>query len=180
MPDAIRQSGQERLSGCGADVSGASRFDRYDPATNSWTVLTAPARSHVYPAGIGVIGGKLYQVGGKTTNSTSIVPVQTLESFDPGTGMWKTLAPMPTARYGGAAVTVNGLLYVMGGFDASGVGLSTAEVYSPATDSWRTLSSMPTGSGYPAAGVLGGMVYVVGGECCGSGTELMRTQAYTP
>lgn len=83
-------------------------------------------------------------------------------------------------------MALNGLLYVVGGFDGSGNplypdGISTVEVYSPSTNTWRTLGPMPTPRGYPAAGVINGTAYVVGGECCGISTTVMGTnQGYTP
>ena len=105
---------------------------------------------------------------------------QALEVYDPGTGSWKTRAPAPTARYGAAAVGLNGQLYVFGGFDAFEDAFTTVEVYSPSSNSWRTLSSMPTARGYLAAGVINGQAYAVGGECCGTGTYTGVNEAYTP
>ncbi|MEO7476061.1 MAG: kelch repeat-containing protein, partial [Gemmatimonadales bacterium] len=98
----------------------------------------------------------------------------------PGTGSWKTLAPAPTARSAAGAVVINGLLYIIGGYDAGNNAFSTVEMYSPATNAWRTLSSMPTARGFTAAGVLNGLAYVVGGECCGPGSETGTNQGYTP
>jgi N-acetylneuraminic acid mutarotase len=148
-------------------------------ATNTWTTLAAPASLHFYPAG-GVINGKLYLVGGATWATIPLVLTQALESYDPGTGTWKTLAPAPTARYGAAGVVINGLLYVIGGYDATQNAFSTVEVYSPATNAWRTLSAMPTARALTAAGVINGLAYVVGGECCGPGAGMGTNQAYTP
>ena len=141
--------------------------------------LAAPASLHFYPAG-GVINGKLYLVGGTTNTTMPFDLTQTLEVYDPGTGSWKTLAPAPTARYGAAAVGLNGQLYVFGGFDAFEDAFTTVEVYSPSSNSWRTLSSMPTARGYLAAGVINGQAYAVGGECCGTGTYTGANEAYTP
>ena len=108
------------------------------------------------------------------------VATQALEMYDPGTGGWKTLAPMPTARFGAASAVTNGLLYVSGGYDASGNALTTVEMYTPGTNTWRTLSPMPTARGYTAGAGVNGVVYVAGGECCGTGTDLGTTQGYTP
>jgi N-acetylneuraminic acid mutarotase len=155
------------------------RFDRYDPSTNTWATLTAPASQHYYPAA-GVINGKFYLVGGAVQSTAPKSLTQTLEMYDPATGAWKALAPAPTARYSAGGVVINGLLYVIGGYDATNNPFSTVEVYSPATNAWRTLSSMPSARGFTAAGAVNGLAYVVGGECCGSGTDTAANQEYTP
>jgi N-acetylneuraminic acid mutarotase len=168
------------FSGCGPDVGITKRLDRYDPSTNKWTALAAPASFHFYPAGGAVVNGKFYLVGGSTNTTMPLVLSRTLEAYDPGTGAWTTLAQAPTARYTGTAVGLNGQLYVFGGEDASGASFSTVEVYTPSTNTWRTLSSMPTSRGLPAAAVINGQAYVVGGECCGTGTFTGANEAYTP
>ena len=84
-----------------------------------------------------------------------------LSVYDPATGQWTTLPPMTTQRYWAAAVGLNGLLYVMGGYSGNGP-VVWAEVYNPATRTWRTLTDMPTGRWSPGAGAINGKVYVVG------------------
>jgi N-acetylneuraminic acid mutarotase len=83
---------------------------------------------------------------------------------------------LPTRRYSAAAVGLNGLLYVMGGYSGNGP-VVWADVYNPATNSWRTVTDMPTGRWSPGAGALNGKVYVVGGQ---ADTTLTTNQAYTP
>jgi N-acetylneuraminic acid mutarotase len=83
---------------------------------------------------------------------------------------------LPTRRYSAAAVGLNGLLYVMGGYSGNGP-VVWADVYNPATNSWRTVTDMPTGRWSPGAGALNGKVYVVGGQ---ADTTLATNQAYMP
>ena len=52
----------------------------------------------------------------------------------PGTGSggsWQTLAPMPAARQEIATAVLNGLIYVIGGFDSAGQSTSSVFVYNP-------------------------------------------------
>src|SRR5580704_2124312 len=96
-------------------------------------------------------------------------------------GDWVTVAPMPTARGGLAAVTgADGHIYAIGGFGgANGSELSTVESYSPTTNSWATKAPMPTARGSFAA-ALGhdGRIYAIGGDGpCGVFTKV---EAYTP
>ena len=107
-------------------------FYRYNPATNRWVVLPAPAYYHGWGFG-GVIGGKFYVTGGSSA----------LEVYDPATNQWTEKAPMPRRRWLGAGATLGGQLYVIGGFrdDPDGVStisVATTSVYNPVTDTWST------------------------------------------
>ena len=71
---------------------------------------------------------------------------------------------------------LNGLLYVMGGYNGVEP-LATVEVYDPATRQWRTLTGMPTARWSLGAGAINGKLYAVGGQ---GETTLATTQVYTP
>jgi N-acetylneuraminic acid mutarotase len=66
------------------------------------------------------------------------------EVCDPSTNTWNTTAAvnMPAARDGSAATTLNGTIYVIGGYRSGP--LSTVEVYDPSANSWSTGTNMPT------------------------------------
>ena len=130
------------------------------------------ASSVKFPA-ITAVNGKLYLSGGQDQFGS---PSNSLSVFDPSTKLWKPLAPMPTRRYSAAAVALNGLVYVMGGYNGSAPVAST-EVYNPTTNSWRTVTGMSNGSSSPGAGAVGGKIYLAGG---GADTTLATNQAYTP
>jgi len=68
---------------------------------------------------------------------------------------------MPTARYSFGLVEYNGLLYAIGGYNATG--LKTVEAYDPATDTWQTKTSMPTGRGFLIVAKASGKIYAIGG-----------------
>ena len=70
-------------SGCNS-----ADFQRYDPATNSWTTLAAPSR-HAWPAA-GVIGGKLYLAGGFDGAYSTV-----LEVYDPASNAGRPRPPCP-------------------------------------------------------------------------------------
>jgi N-acetylneuraminic acid mutarotase len=77
------------------------------------------------------------------------------------TEMWFTKANMPTARYGLAAVEVNGKIYAIGGYNG-GV-LQTNEEYDPVTNTWQIRTGMPTGRIWFAAATVNGKIYALGG-----------------
>jgi N-acetylneuraminic acid mutarotase len=148
---------------CSSAVLGADpAFQRYDPATDSWTELTLPAWGHYLPAG-GAAGGKFYLAGGLFETSDPVGNIgQNVESYDPATDAWTTKAKAPSVRYQDAGAVLNGLLYVVGG----GTGTeyqALLDVYTPRTNSWRVLSGMPTERGFLGAAALGGRLYAVGG-----------------
>jgi len=87
-------------------------------------------------------GGKLYAAGGYGFGAYPN-DLATVQAYDPATDTWTTRAPMSTARYGSAAATINGLIYVVGGIQDVYM-LGTLEVYDPVTDTWTTKAPMPT------------------------------------
>ena len=76
----------------------------------------------------------------------------------------------------GVAV-MNGLLYVLGGFDSS-VRLKSAEVFDPVTNCWRDIANMGQNRSAPACTAMDGRLYVCGGyngESC-----LASCESYDP
>nr|MBA3967078.1 hypothetical protein [Nitrospirales bacterium] len=69
-----------------------------------------------------------------------------------------------------AVAALNGKIYVVGGFEESGLGnflnfaiTPSLEKYEPATNTWTTRSPMPIGLHHAGIGVAGGKLYVIGG-----------------
>src|SRR5947209_793667 len=96
---------------------------------------------------------------------------------------WQSVTPLPTARFGPAAVPgPDGRIYALGGASSSG-NLTTVEAYDPRTDSWTAVASMPTPRFRPAA-VLGpdGRIYALGGINSSGGlpTNLATVEVYDP
>lgn len=69
---------------------------------------------------------------------------------------------MPAARSNPAAGTINGIIYVAGGYNSGET--STLQAYNPVANTWTTLASMP-GARYEGngTGVINGQLYVAGG-----------------
>lgn len=77
---------------------------------------------------------------------------------------WSELAHMPTARGRGQAVTLDGLIYVLGGIGTRGNRLSVVEVYDPKLDTWAGSEPLPENLDDFGAGVWkDSIIYVVGG-----------------
>jgi N-acetylneuraminic acid mutarotase len=100
-------------------------------------------------------------------------------------GAWTTRAPMPFARARASAATVDGIIYVAGGYTFSGPRVSntgTLQAYNPKTNSWTIKSPLPTPRSAAAAVALGGKLYVLGGFNTSGGTDnnLATVEAYDP
>ena len=87
-----------------------------------------------------------------------------------GLGYWMTGAPAPTARTEVAVAALDGLIYVVGGFEQSKTwriwqsSVSTiVETYDPVTNRWSSKPDLPIGLHHAGAAVLDGDLYVVGG-----------------
>jgi hypothetical protein len=85
-------------------------------------------------------GTYLYAVGGhKITETSNITAVQ---RFNPATGAWTQLKPMPTAVSGLGAAVVGGRLITAGGDNAIAV-FNTVQAYDLTTKTWSPLPSLP-------------------------------------
>jgi Kelch motif len=92
--------------------------------------------------------------------------VADLLRFDPRTGRYTRLAPMPERLNHHVMAAWGGRIYVVGGMGDLLFGADTrsdAFVYDPETDSWSELPPMPTPRGAAAGAVIGDTLYVAGG-----------------
>ncbi len=108
-------------------------------------------RSPVNAAATGVVGNKLYAIGGYLS---ALAPVSAVQVLDPAIGQWRSINGMPTPRYGAASVVLNDKIWVIGGEEARGVASHAVEVYDPATDTWTRRAPLKIARSYPAAGLV--------------------------
>jgi N-acetylneuraminic acid mutarotase len=126
-----------------------------------------------YGAGVGVIKGIVYVVGG---NQTPDVRTNVLEAFDPATNKWSAKGPIPMPLEGIAAAAFNNILYVVGQSASASVTLA----YDPATDSWSRKAGMPSGRSGVSLGVANNLIYAVGGLGGASALPQGTNEAYDP
>jgi N-acetylneuraminic acid mutarotase len=168
LPDVRREGGVVAADGdvfvLGGNTGNSVRTNtvlRFDTATSTWSYVApypGPALDHT--GALASTGGLIYLIGGATE-----VPspnVATLRAYNVATNSWSTIAPMPQARAAMGATTVNGKLYVMGGW-INGVRTNTALVYDPAANSWSPIAAMPTARDHVKAVAIAGKIYAVGG-----------------
>ncbi|MFH1711698.1 MAG: kelch repeat-containing protein [Patescibacteria group bacterium] len=92
-----------------------NRLDIYDASLGEWSQANIPfSRKQAVGGGLGevfvITGGK-----GETGAYADV------EIFDTLTRLWITITPMPTARYGAAATTIDDRMYFIGGSTGSTV-----------------------------------------------------------
>ena len=138
----------------------------YDPETDTWA-SKAPLPVGFHHIGIGVVGGRLYVIGGYSKSGFSVWnPVATVYAYDPLMDSWTERAPMPTARGALSVTEYGGKLYAIGGYDRK-ANNAQVEVYDPVRNVWSTAASLPTPRDHLATATVGGKMYAIGGRIDG-------------
>jgi N-acetylneuraminic acid mutarotase len=73
--------------------------------------------------------------------------------------VWRAIAPLPVARSEIPGVTVDGSIYLCGGFG----GDTRVDRYDPESDTWTQVADLPVGVNHPGATAFDGKIYVAGG-----------------
>lgn len=155
-------------------------LEAYDTSTDRW-VAKAPMPVGLHHVGIGVIGGRLYVIGGYRQSGLSVwQPVASVYAYDPATDGWTERASMPTAR-GALSVTEHeGMLYAIGGYDRE-ANSAAVEVYDPVRNVWAGRAPLPTPRDHLAAATVNGKLYAIGGRVNGDyRRNLSVTEVYDP
>jgi N-acetylneuraminic acid mutarotase len=151
--------------------TGTDSVQVYDPTTNSWS-LGPPLPRRVQEPAVVTVGSKLYVIGGYDSQSTQTNGVlRSIFAFDPSTGIWRRMHPMPRGRgFGQAAVGADGRIYVVGGFTADpNCGncldpLRKVIAFDPSTNSWSPARVLPCAmADHGVARDAAGDIYSIGG-----------------
>ena len=132
----------------------------YSTTSDTWDADLPPLPQPLDHGCGGVVGGKLYALGGRYMGNTPLV-----FEYTPG-GAWVQKASMPTARSGIACGICDDQIIVAGGelnpATASSV-FAEVEAYTVSTDTWTALPSMTTPRHGVGGAVVDGAFYVPGG-----------------
>ena len=128
------------------------------------------------------IRGLLYVTGG----SDGRQDLSVLEAYNPATGAWRRLAPLPrvdsgnAGRYGGAVGVIDGRLYLAGGWRVRPpLPARMLLIYDPRTNRWSRGADMPLLSGCSVSGVINRKLYVLT-ACDGYSGFRKRLHVYDP
>jgi N-acetylneuraminic acid mutarotase len=141
--------------------------EEFDPALGIWRKKTDMPTPR-YALSSCVIDGKVYALGGLMLTFAMATPAMAtaaVEAYDPAADTWTKRANMPEARWGAAAVALDGKIDVFGGTNSdTGPATSTVFEYDPLLDAWTTRPDMPFKKQVMSASALNGKVYIIGGS----------------
>ncbi len=117
---------------CGADSDG------------TWTLVGQTTTDRTETGAVS-LNGKIYVLG----SGAGILGLPNLplaQEFDPATGRWRDLAPLPQGVSHLGVTTLDGKIYVAGGFgiNAHRNPLDQFLEYDPATDKWTSAAPLPS------------------------------------
>ena len=105
-------------------------------------------------------GTYLYAIGGRALSVSD--NHNALQRFNPATGQWTQLTPLPVADSDLGAAYMGGQLITFGGENLFSV-FRTARAYNLATKKWSTLQSLPVARHGMGVAVLGQTIYAIDG-----------------
>ena len=155
---------------------------RYSPDQGEWETLPSmptPRAGHA----AGVIGDRLYAVGGTTDSAFADFEepaLTSLEIYDFESGEWSRGPDMPTARHHFDATVLDGQLYAIGGRAPGDFSLDTVERFDPDQGVWEPVAPLPLGTGGETATTLPGRVVVAAGGDDLDGWVTPATWAFDP
>jgi N-acetylneuraminic acid mutarotase len=135
----------------------------YDPKSNSWKLLKPmpTGRQHI---NCGVYENEIYIAGGLTSwkNIT-----KNHEVFNTATNTWSEKAAIPYLVQNASVVTIDSLIYVIGGAGAKEdiwADVWTVETYNINTNKWEKINELPQLLFGTAAVVMNKEIIVLGGQ----------------
>jgi hypothetical protein len=143
--------------------------------------LPVPVR---YPA-VGVLGGRIYVLGGEATGGRSSgQAVTAIQMIDPVGRTASVVGHLSSPLAGAAAFALGGHLYVAGGTVGAGGAVATGAAvgdiwaFDPATDRVQRAGTLPAPVSFAGSVVVGQRGWLIGGE--NRGTPLAQVEMITP
>jgi len=133
---------------------------------------------------VGTLAGKIYVIGGFPLPDglppvPLTVPLTLVEVFEPASGAWSRGPEYPLQVHHGAAVELDGTLYVLGGLVTAGFQPTPLSFkLTPGASAWTPIARMPAPRGSHAAAAIDGAIYLAGGTT--SGGHVAEVWRYDP
>lgn len=146
----------------GAGFREDGRIFMLGPSASDWQAVgEMPANRARGASVVSAYEGAIYIVGGLAR----VAPVAAVDRFDPRTGEWQSLPPIPRFVDHAVGAIIDGRFYVAGGrAGLIGAHTSDLDIFDLQTFEWSVGPSMPTSRGGAAAAVRDGVLFVMGGE----------------
>jgi N-acetylneuraminic acid mutarotase len=107
-----------------------------------------------------VLDGKIWLAGGMLGHDETL---QTVESYDPATGIWQPQPPLPIPLHHATAATYRGEMVVIGGATET-LAEASNKVFAFREGKWVELPALQHARAAAAAAVVGDKLVVVGGQ----------------
>jgi hypothetical protein len=167
----------------------------YDPETGAWTPTGGMAIPRAGHQATALPDGTVLVTGGAgpvvaADGTVRMSAVDTAERYDPATGEWTIVAPMPGGRGGHRAVLLTtGAVAVIGGAaTVPTVGYRSVATYDPRTNTWAGTGALAGGRwDFAALALADGRILIAGGHAragasaaSGAATPTAGTEIFTP
>ncbi|HLT31965.1 MAG TPA: kelch repeat-containing protein [Myxococcaceae bacterium] len=143
-----------RIYALGGQVDGGGltpTAEYFETTTGTWHWAQSGAPTSEMNAGV-VLGSKIYVFGRPATRI-----------YDAEIDSWSDASAVPESMNMRSAVTMDGLIYLIGGQTHTGNASRRVDVYAPHCDAWTTAPSLAVGRRGPNAAVIDGHIYTFGG-----------------
>lgn len=139
-------------------------------AADHWTT-GSPAPTERTEVAAARLNDLIYVVGGfeepSLGNILNFAISDRVEAYDPHADTWVTKAPLPSPLHHAGIASVDGRLYVIGGFTRSALSVwhpvGSVYMYDPDQDAWKQRSPMPTARGALGVTAWEGKIFAIGG-----------------
>jgi N-acetylneuraminic acid mutarotase len=127
------------------------------------------SKMHAFPAMVGLLAlVTIILISTESISNKILSHAYSFSNLDRTSAMdilttWSRGADMPTPRTDFAGASLNGKIYIIGGFDNSGKTSDKVEFYDPKTDIWSSASPIPIALDHAGAVSYNNSIYVVGG-----------------
>jgi N-acetylneuraminic acid mutarotase len=149
------------VAGLLVDDTPSAQVDFYDPATDRWSP-GPPLPVPLHHTAAGVLGGRLYVVGGYTGTSGRWMPVADVRSLGPGETAWRSEPALTGPRGALAVAALDDALVAVGGV-GSGREVRT-EILRRGASAWERGPDLPHPAEHLAASGSGGRAYSIAGR----------------
>ena len=148
-------------------VGGQATLWAYLPDADEW-VERPPLPQTRWGASAASALGRLYVIGGQDAGGR--IAADSIAIYDPATGAWRLAARVPGGIAGATTHNIDGVLYVVGGFDPATLGSDPSHrilAFDPVGETWTTVTETPGIGILFASAVLNGRIHLVGGRSDG-------------
>jgi hypothetical protein len=165
------------VAGLLRDDTPSAQVDFYDPASDRWS-LGPRLPQPLHHTAVGVLGDRLYVVGGYTGTAGNWRPVAAVVSLGPGETRWRPEPPLSGPRGALAVASLDGALVAVGGVGSRPE--VPTEVLRGGAASWEPGPDLPYPSEHLAATGAGGRAYAIAGRYRSLEGNLDRVSSFAP